>query len=463
MVDKYLIGDVNRISPEAPVPVVEIRNEENRLGGAGNVANNLRGLGAQAYAITCIGKDTEGSWLTAELQKRGVNCQGVCFSENRRTTSKTRVVSRNQQFLRLDREDILPPAPELLRWIDEEAETVLRGASALIISDYGKGTVDANTAQKLIQAANSANVPVIIDPKGDDYKKYRGGTLCTPNFKEFRQVVKAGDGPLSEEWIHAAGLKLCRDLDFRYLLITRSEQGISLIDAVDGSKKDFPVHALEVVDVTGAGDTVIAAIACGMSWGMNIDDCCRYANLAASIVISRFGTAAITISDNENELHKVSAEKIVDYENAESLAEKLHSLGKKIVFTNGCFDLLHAGHVSSITQAKNMGDVLIIGLNSDASVRRIKGNERPIVNQENRARMLEALAVVDYVIIFDEDTPEKLIQKIRPDVLVKGIDWRGKKVAGEDVVLPGGGRIEFLDLVPGLSTTEIIERIRSLS
>ena len=458
--DRYLCGSVSRISPEAPVPVVAINQEVSRLGGAGNVANNLIGLGMQVELLTCIGTDADGDWIIDDLKQKGISSQWVFRDKNVQTICKSRIVSQNQQILRIDQEKIAEPTGDFLEMLQANTTKYLLGVSAVIISDYGKGLINEETAQVVIKAARLNDIPVIIDPKGDNYKKYNGCTLCTPNFKEFKQAIQYAGNEITEEKILQEGIRLCKENGLENLLITRSEQGMSLILPQCGEKTDFPVQTREVVDVTGAGDTVIATFAAGLCWGMSYEECCVLANVAASVVIQHFGTFRISLSDLEKAIESTSKGKIISREEASSIAEELHQANKKIVFTNGCFDLLHAGHITSLSNAKKKGDYLFVGLNSDASVRRLKGESRPVVDQDNRAKMLEAISCVDYIIIFDEDTPQDLIERIYPDVLIKGADWRGKYVAGQECVLSRGGEIVFEDLGPNISTTEIIRRIK---
>lgn len=462
MLDKYIMGDVKRISPEAPVPVVSIRNKEVHLGGAGNVINNIVSLGAAARILACVGTDPDGDYIMKRMHAKGVDIRFARQTDSEQTTVKTRVVSKGQQFLRYDEETIKEVNGDYLEYLKDNIEAVFEGIKVVIISDYGKGMVTERSAQLLIGEAQKRRIPVIVDPKGSDYSKYAGATVCTPNMSEFLQVTGCGEG-LGEEEIAAQAEKLCAGFRLGYVLITRSEQGMSLVRGSDGKKKDYPAVAKEVIDVTGAGDTVISVFSLGLAAGLALDDCCELSNDAASIVISQFGAATATL---EELLHGreqgPGANKVVNAPEIGTIAARLHEQNKTIVFTNGCFDLLHAGHISSFEQAKALGDTLIVGLNSDLSVKRIKGERRPIINQDDRAKLLGALEIIDYVVIFDEDTPEKLIRIIQPDVLVKGSDWDGKAVAGQDFVEAHGGSVQFIDLKKGLSTTGIINRINEL-
>lgn len=461
MIDEYLSGDVSRISPEAPVPVVHIKSETKRLGGAGNVVRNLCALGANVTPISCIGNDISGDWLINRFKEYNLNTAGIVQDSETITGIKSRVTSQNQQLLRYDREIIKNAPDSFIKWLSENISDFTADADAVIISDYGKGVVTADTAKIVIDASLKAHVPVIVDPKGSDYSKYGGATVCTPNMKEIQTAV--GKKVSSEEEIAQAGKELCENCNIRYLLATRSEKGLSLIDGKSGEKSDYPALAKEVIDVTGAGDTVISTFTLCYSLGASFEDCCKIANIAASIVVSKFGTSVAYPEEIQNIISGSANQspnlKLLTIEQAKQKAAFLRQQGKKIVFTNGCFDLVHAGHIASFKQAREFGDVLFVGVNSDASIKRIKGEQRPIVDEINRIKLLEAIAYVDYLVLFDSDTPEELIKDIKPDALIKGRDWEGKKVAGADFVEKNGGKVHFIDLEQGLSTTNIIEKV----
>lgn len=458
MVDRYIEGGVRRISPEAPVPVIEVRSEREVLGGAGNVINNILALGGEAMAVGCIGTDGEGDNLLSMLQARGADVSCIFRDENRPTIVKTRVVSGFQQFLRYDKEKIEPLSGACMRFFRAHEEEIFRRADIVLLSDYGKGTFTQECAQFFIQGARKRGLKVVIDPKGKDYSRYYGATVCTPNVKELKEAT--GSQVESEEELYAAAEKLREENGLNYVLVTRSEKGMSLIPGVKKNKDDFPALAKEVVDVTGAGDTVVSVISLALAAGIPFPQACKMANRAASVVVSKFGSATATKMELIGD--SISKKEVVAQKDAEILAECLRQQGKKIVFTNGCFDILHAGHISSFRHARALGDVLIVGLNSDASVRRIKGEKRPVIAEKDRAALLLGLEVVDYVIIFDEDTPEALIHAVRPDVLVKGKDWESKQpVAGQEFIESYGGRVAFMRLEEGLSTTSIIEKIKN--
>lgn len=459
MIDEYLEGNVSRISPEAPVPVVHVQKCTKRLGGAGNVVRNLCALGAKVSAVSFIGADEAGDWLAERFKSYDVDISGLCRSGEAVTSIKTRVTAHNQQLLRYDRELVRNVPDSYVKQLEGTIDSLLGGACVLIISDYGKGVVTADSARAVITAAKKKGIPVIVDPKGSDYTKYRGATVCTPNMKELQGAV--GRELSSEEEIAQAGVELCENCGIDYILATRSEKGMSLISGKTHEKSDYPALAKEVSDVTGAGDTVISVFSLCYALGASKDDCCRLSNIAASIVVSKFG-AAVASPDEIRRCITPSAKNascILTLEEAAQTAEKLRNLGKKIVFTNGCFDIVHAGHISSFKQAREFGDILFVGVNSDASVRRLKGDKRPIVSQENRMALLESLSCIDYLVLFEDDTPEELIRAIKPDVLVKGKDWEGKEVAGGEFVRSCGGEVKFIELEQGLSTTNVINKI----
>ena len=456
MVDKYIFGTVERISPEAPVPVLLQSEVKCRLGGAGNVIANVTSLGAKVRALVRVGKDAGGEFVRESLRNLDVDDRYIVTSG--RTIVKTRVAACNQQFIRIDEELIVTPSEQEIGQINQAIDTVLRDITVVIISDYAKGFVTEELSQVIIQAARARDIPVLVDPKGKDASKYRGATAVTPNSKEFLDLTGLSTMP-DEAGIEAAALRLCREHDLRYLICTRSEKGISVIDAVAEEKKDYSAVVKEVVDVTGAGDTVVASIALATGAGFAISECVQIANVAASIVISRFGAAQVSIK----ELSQVMEQPVKRSYDLDTVLEQIECLkdcGKRIVFTNGCFDLVHAGHISSFRQAKSFGDILVVGVNSDESVRRLKGQSRPIVDLKNRISLLSAIECVDFVVPFYEDTPQALIERVRPDVLVKGMDWKGKEVAGSEDVRSYGGRIEFIELEQGLSTTSIVHKIK---
>ena len=455
MVDKYIMGNVKRISPEAPVPILEVTKKNSKLGGAGNVVNNILALGASTRVLGCVGDDADGMWILNRLNKRNADTAFMRTDSEVMTIVKTRVVSKNQQYIRLDEERIEDIPDSYEQYVREHIEEILADIQVIIISDYGKGAVTKKIAGFLIECANERNIPVVVDPKGKDYSKYKGATVCTPNTNELKVVT--GITSEAEEELTKAGFALRDEISLQYLMLTRSEKGISVFDR--DKKKDYPAVEKDVVDVTGAGDTVVSVVALGLAVGYEIGECSKLANLAASVVCSKFGAATLSMNELLECILYSGEFKNIDAEVAVFIAENLREKGKKVVFTNGCFDLVHAGHISSFNQAKAFGDVLIVAVNSDASVKRIKGEKRPIVSQQNRIAMLCALECVDYVILMEDDNPINLIKAIKPDITVKGKDWEHKHLPEREVVESYGGEVKFIEMEEGLSTTNIISKI----
>ncbi len=456
MVDKYILGTVSRISPEAPVPVLHQREVRRKLGGAGNVVVNVVNLGARIRAVGRVGDDAEGAFFLQNLSDLHVDTRYI-FMEGS-TITKTRVSASNQQFIRIDEEAVTIPSKGVVERIKAELDTILSGVTVVVLSDYAKGFLTEELTQSIISAAKERGIIVLVDPKGKHVDKYRGATAVTPNNKEFMDMTGLTELP-GEAEIEAAGLRLCTQADLDYVIFTRSEKGISVIDRVRGEKSDYPALKKEVVDVTGAGDTVVATIALTLGAGFPMNECITIANHAASIVISRFGAAQATVEELKEALG-IPVQTGYDRQEVLEQIAKQKRQGKKVVFTNGCFDLVHAGHISSFRQARSFGDILVVGVNSDESIRRLKGETRPIVSLPHRIALLTALECVDYVIPFEEDTPQSLIEQVQPDVLVKGKDWEGKRIAGDEFVRSYGGSVRFVELEQGLSTTELIERIK---
>ncbi len=455
MIDHYLWGSAERISPEAPVQVVDIAKETTVLGGAGNVVNNLAALGASVSVASVIGDDASGTELTIMLKSIGVKTEGLVTQRGRKTSKKSRIVAANQQILRYDKESKEAIGDASVAKILDAVRKDLFLYDAVVLSDYGKGVVTEALAQGIITLAKEQGKKVLVDPKGRDYRKYRGAHLLTPNKKEAQEatgVFIEDDASLRE-----ALLWLKERCELDRSMITLSEDGIAVFD--DGLKR-FPTVAQEVYDVTGAGDTVIASIAYALSAGRDIDEAARFANLAAGVVVGKIGSATVTLDEieaYEAMLHQSSSDAhIKTFDEIRRIVERCRGEGKRIVFTNGCFDILHVGHVKYLQEAKSFGDVLIVGLNSDASVRALKGPSRPVNAEDDRAYILAALESVDYVVKFSEETPHDLIEMLRPDVLVKGGDYRGKTVVGSEFA----GELKLVDFVEGKSTTSTIEKIK---
>jgi len=457
MVDEYVLGKVERISPESPVPVVVVKDRLRRLGGAGNVVKNLVSLGAGVALIASVGKDGAGRWFRRHCEEIGVESFWLKEHSVRPTTIKTRVVARNQQIVRIDEEQVSDIAPELERSVIEDIESVVPQVKAVVISDYGKGFLTRRVLETLISRARAHKLPILADPKGLDYTRYRGVTYITPNVSE--ASLASGVEIRDNQSLVQAGRILLDRTDAQALIITKGREGSTLVTRTGA--RDFPVKPVEIIDVTGAGDTVIATLALCTANGLSIDNSIMVANLAASLVVSRFGAASVTLQDMTDSLREEApASKMIDREEIGAVLRGHRIRGEKIVFTNGCFDLLHAGHLQTLRQASQLGDVLVVGINSDASVGRIKGQGRPIIPEPDRVELVAALGFVRYVVVFEEDTPQHVIEEVRPDVLVKGEDWEGKKVVGEDVVKARGGTVRFVKQVKGISTSNLIKKIK---
>jgi len=455
MIDHYLWGSCERISPEAPVQVVDIAKETTVLGGAGNVVNNLKALGANVSVSSVMGDDDNGKELVKMLHDIDVNTQNLIIEKNRKTSKKSRVIAVSQQILRYDKESKEDILKESAQKILDSLETSIENYDIVILSDYGKGVLTEEVSQGIIQLASKHNVKVLVDPKGKDFTKYQGAYLLTPNKKE--AVLATGIDIKDEESLKKALLKLKNDCDLDVSLITLSEDGIATYEK---EVKVFPTVAKEVFDVTGAGDTVIASIAFALSIGKSLEETAAFANLAAGVVVGKIGSATVTIDeieDYEASLHKSTSDAhIKSFGDINAIVQRYKQNGKKIVFTNGCFDILHVGHVKYLQIAKSFGDVLIVGLNSDESVSRLKGPSRPVNPAEDRAYLLAALEAVDFVVPFESDTPFELIKMIEPDVLVKGGDYEGKEVIGTEFA----GELKLVDFVDGKSTTKTIQKIQ---
>ncbi len=459
MIDEYLWGKVDRISPEAPVQVFDVVREEMRLGGAGNVANNLVALGCGVTVCSVIGGDENGTVLRHIFTGKGVDVSGVIEDPMRRTSKKSRVVAAHQQIVRIDRESRDPLRADVedavIRFVTEKAGDY----HVMLVSDYLKGVLTERVLAAITGAGRTHGIPVVIDPKGTDYGKYRGATILTPNRKEAELAsgVKIAD----DESIAWAAEALLRTGELGALLITRSEEGMSLFQG-SGRTVHIPTVAREVFDVTGAGDTVLAVLGLALACGRGVEEAARLANVAAGIAVGKLGTATISPAEIINEVsreHRDSDAKIKNRDVLTAIIDEERKKGKRVVFTNGCFDLLHVGHVKYLQKARSLGDLLVLGLNSDASVRRLKGEKRPLISEEERAHLLAALDCIDYVTIFDEDTPLRLIESVKPAVLVKGGDYTPEGVVGKDLVESYGGRVELVEFVDGRSTTNIIEQI----
>ncbi|ANO52234.1 bifunctional D-glycero-beta-D-manno-heptose-7-phosphate kinase/D-glycero-beta-D-manno-heptose 1-phosphate adenylyltransferase HldE [Woeseia oceani] len=451
MLDRYLFGGTSRISPEAPVPVVHIQDEDARPGGAANVAVNLSSLGVRTQLLGVVGDDDDANCLEGLLQPRGIKCDFVRVP-GQPTITKTRVQSRGQQLIRLDREERLAAGSERLL---ESLSKKVADSRVVILSDYGKGTLA--DVQQMIAVCRAAGCAVMIDPKGSDFERYRGATLLTPNQSEFEVV--AGRCETDEQLIERA-TAMVDDLDLEALLVTRSEKGMLLIER---GEEPFllSTQAREVFDVTGAGDTVIATLAAAVAAGTALSSAASLANLAAGLVVRKIGVASVTRSELQVALHQrgQGGRGLVTEAELSSMVSESRQRNERVVMTNGCFDVLHAGHVAYLEEAKALGDRLIVAVNDDDSVRRLKGESRPINALPDRMAVLAGLAAVDWVVPFSEDTPARLISAIKPQVLVKGGDYTASEIAGAKDVLAAGGEVRVLSFRDGHSSSRIIQRL----
>lgn len=459
MLDRYVSGDVDRLSPEAPIPVLAARADEDRLGGGGNVAANLRAMDADVDVVGVVGDDGPGQRLRALLEEIGAETSGLVVDADRPTTEKTRLLTGMHQLLRVDWERSTDCGPEEVEGLIAAVRARAGAAGALVLSDYGKGVLSGEVLAAAIEAARAAGVPTLVDPKGEDYSRYRGATLITPNRKEAERAL--GRRLASLEDVQRAAQDLIEVADLEAAVITLGPEGM-YHRSRSGASGRVPTFARAVFDVTGAGDTAISHLALGLAAGLALPDAVHLANLAAGIVVGRRGAAVVTRSELLAELaqHAPGHGNVLTHEALDQVLADWRARECRIVFTNGCFDIVHAGHVSYLRHARSKGDVLLVGINDDDSVRRMKGPARPINPLADRAAVLAALEMVDAVIPFSEDTPAELIQRVTPDVLVKGEDWADKGVVGREWVESHGGQVYLAPTLPERSTTSILERAR---
>ena len=455
MIDHYLWGSCDRVSPEAPVQIVEIKQENTVLGGAGNVINNLKSLGAEVDIISVIGDCDISTEMSKLINKIDINTDYLIIQPGRKPSKKTRIIASHQQVIRYDQESTNNINDNSQKEILSTFTKLVRSYACILLSDYGKGVLTNTLIKSLIDISNSYGKKILIDPKGSNFIKYKGAYLLTPNKREASDATQINIQ--DEKTLMKAISSLKKDCDLDISLITLSEQGIAIFD---DELRIHPTITREVFDVTGAGDTVLASLGYALACDVDIDEAVKFSNLAAGVVVSKIGSSTVTINEiveYESSLNKSTSDKhIKTFEDISLLSKELKSRGKKIVFTNGCFDLLHAGHIKYLEASKSFGDILIVGLNSNRSVSNLKGENRPINSEIDRAYLLAALESVDYVVIFDEDTPYNLIKAINPYVLTKGGDYRGKKVIGDDLVK----ELKFIDFVPGKSSSNIIQQIQ---
>ncbi len=461
MLDRYAYGEVRRISPEAPVPVTRVKRLTSVLGGAGNVAANLAGLGVQVYVAGMTGEDDHRRVLEKKLRELGVDYSGLIASPKRSTITKMRIIGARQQMLRLDFEepgDLLPDEEQaLLQWLRKHLD---EGLDGIVLSDYAKGTCSDRFCQMVITQARAAHVPVLVDPKGSDWAKYRGCDLITPNVKEMCEAAGKVVPNVTPALVELAQ-QARETFDIRYVVVTRSEKGVTLVGKDDVITK--AATAQEVFDVSGAGDTVASVLLAAILGKLSLADALELSNKAAGIVVSKVGTYPVHKEELLREILADSQPESFDYrpmtwDEMARLTRTWQQAGETVVFTNGCFDILHAGHVQYLQQAAQLGNHLIIGVNTDDSVRRLKGQTRPFNHETDRARLLASLRDVDAVALFGEDTPTELIKKIRPDILVKGGDYKKEEVAGREYART----VEILPFKEGYSTTGLVEKIVTL-
>ncbi len=460
MMDRFVYGTVDRISPEGPIPVLRVQRETTVLGGAGNVLRNLLALGADCCFVSVVGDDATGHGITGLIAGEERVEPHLLVESGRQTTVKTRFVAGSQQLLRADQEEISVLRPATIADLLQRTEEALTESGALTLSDYGKGVLCPETLRALLTLAQQKRVPVIVDPKGRDWSRYNGATLVTPNKAELAEAT--GLATNSEAAILTAARHILATTTIEAVLVTRSQDGMTLVTR-EGAPFHVSATAREVFDVSGAGDTVVAGLAAALAAGFSLQDACLLANAAAGIVVGKIGTAVCRLEELATALQgtdlAVGEQKIVSRSQALDLIGAWRRQGLKVGFTNGCFDLIHPGHVSLLSQSKAACDRLVVGLNTDASVKRLKGDSRPIQSEMARAIVLASMAAVDAVVLFGEDTPYDLIAALEPDVLVKGADYTVETVVGSDLVLKRGGKVVLANLEAGFSTTNTVKKI----
>ncbi|MBX3394822.1 MAG: bifunctional heptose 7-phosphate kinase/heptose 1-phosphate adenyltransferase [Phycisphaerae bacterium] len=467
MIDHYLYGDAERISPEAPVPVLRVIDREDALGGAGSVAADITALGARAHCVGMVGEPPDSERLSDMLTASGADASGLVRVPGRKTTLKSRLVGlaqhkHRQQLIRIDEESTEPISETTIRRLIEQVERHLPACSVVCIEDYNKGVVSESLSREVIGLARKRGVPVLVDPAGlGSYSRYAGAYAITPNRSETERLI--GVRLRSMDAVESAARQILAACHTEYACVTLDAEGIAIIGP-DGQFEHIPTKKRDVYDVTGAGDEVLAAMAVALAAGGTLREAAALANIAGGLEVEKFGCVPITRDEVLGELLMEHHQELGKIRTLGQLTPELarrRSRGQRIVFTNGCFDLVHAGHVATFALCREQGDIVIVGINSDASVRRLdKGSSRPIVPEAGRAAVVAAMENVDFVVQFDDDTPQRLIEAIQPDVLVKGRDWEGKPIAGQDVVESRGGRVVLAPLVEGVSTTQIIKRIQ---
>jgi D-beta-D-heptose 7-phosphate kinase/D-beta-D-heptose 1-phosphate adenosyltransferase len=459
ILDEYIWGAVTRISPEAPVPILETKSENLTLGGAANVANNLVALGCEVHLVGAIGQDEKGDKLVSLIEEKGIFSKGIFRFVHRPTTSKIRVVAHNQQILRIDKEDNRPITEETENRIIKYINKALPDMDIVICSDYRKGILTEKVFNAVTHRAKNSKKRVIVDPKSSDFELYKGATIITPNQFEVEKAVPIKIQDKID--LDRAAEYLLNLTHAEVLLITRGKDGMTLYPNKE-KHVDIPTQAKEVFDVTGAGDTVVSVLAMALAVGFNPADSAWLSNMAASIVVGKVGTAVVTLNEINEYLQEEmfrTSQTVLKLEELKKIVSLAKGTGKTVVFTNGCFDLIHGGHIEFLQKAREKGDLLVVGLNSDKSVKSIKGKGRPIKSEKERANIISALRYIDYITIFDETTPEELIREVRPDILVKGDDYAIDEVVGREIVEGYGAKVELIPIVEGLSTTNIVAKI----
>ncbi|MBV8427343.1 MAG: D-glycero-beta-D-manno-heptose 1-phosphate adenylyltransferase [Hyphomicrobiales bacterium] len=467
MLDRFVFGDVQRVSPEAPIPIFRFRHDDQALGGAGNVARNVVRMGGQATLIGVIGEDATGAALVSAASREAGLTASLVIDAARRTTLKTRFVAQGQQLLRVDEENAVSVAAILADDLRQRIEATVGNAKAVILSDYAKGVLTEATVAAALSAARGSGALVVVDPKARDFRRYAGATVITPNALEASQAT--GIDCDEDEGAARAGRAIASMTGCSAVVITRGARGMTVVCDAKGTDRivHLPTEVRQVYDVSGAGDTVLAALALALSAGAPIEKAAQIANLAAGIAVGKVGTAAVEAAELRRAINQSAVlahdEKIVDLETAAGIARSWRARDQRVVLTNGCFDLLHPGHTTLLRKAKAMGDKLVVAMNSDESIKRLKGPGRPVQNEAARAVVMASIAPVDLVVIFSEDTPLRVIEAIRPDVLVKGADYALDQVIGRDIVEAYGGRVALVPLEKGHSTSSAIRKAAAVS
>ena len=463
MLDEYLWGDVERISPEAPVQIVTVIREDHTLGGSGNVVNNLTALGAQVWPAGVIGTGEDGRMVLEKFKQMEIDTRCIIQDADRPTTRKTRIIAANQHVLRIDREIRREISEHSYAALRDAIDSILEQVDIILISDYGKGVVTRELLGRLASSAAHLKKPLLVDPKGTDFTKYNGATLITPNKKEAELASKIAID--DDHSLFAAGHQILAEVAIEKLLITCGKQGMVLFER-GAAPHIIEAKTRQVYDVSGAGDTVLSVLGLALAAGAPYKEAVSLANMAAGLVVSKVGTATVTQPELAAALYTgkegVSA-KVKTIDELEVLSRDLKNKGRRIVFTNGCFDLLHAGHIHFFTASKSFGDVLIVALDDDESVRRVKGADRPLISADQRVRIIGALDVVDYVVVFDTDQLAELVQTIEPDVLTKGSNYRVEEIVGAGIVESRGGKVEIIAVSNGISASRIIDNIKNTS